>query len=1287
MASDFDQDNLVGIFLAEAADGLTVLSQALHPSDESVPTPQILQEQYIVAHRIRGAAALYGYGGIAQLCERLETLLEQALSIPDIEWPRAVGAMREIVQGAQELEALIRRGGAEDGAVVERCLRASEGLVPTGAEELPSEQDAPSVTVEYIVPALDAEMLAYFIPEAEEYLDRIDAVVQLLRMTASDPDTLYRLFRAAHTLKGSAYTIGFQVIGDLAGPIEDCIAAVREGRLQLDSRLSAAIMEASSLMRLILQQDPNHLHRLRYGIPEAISAFCGLRDGDAGDDSAERSIGSTQPAAAIEPEQPNEPGPIALSEPEPDIVLPAAPIVQPEPDQNLFAVEQVSATVEDEQPIRLPDNFMATTSESGISSWTIPVVEREPEAVTPVVEQAPILADALPPIEPYENVRTSPSEPDIVPVAMSESVTLSDVAPPAIETQRDPADYNPAVAPAPAVLSYAESAVQPEPQMAMSPVASPVADQGDKGLPVQLPDSYLVPQLDPEVLSYFAPEAQEYLEVLESNLLRLDKDPQNKELIDQLFRTAHTLKGSAYTVGFQAIGDLVHHVEDFMSAVRDNRLRVLPGHTDQMLRSVDVVRVLMRRDPSLLAGTRQRFEMSLLELKRLEQGGPVEPPAADHSAGAALSHGSQQVEPIEEQDQAKSSDGKSAEDREFIRVSRDRLERLLNLVGELVIGRGRLQQRLQVLERLSQQVLTSKTRLVDTVQTFETKHAFTFQSPTSHTALPAVPWSAGVNEFGSLELDKYDDFNILARRVGEVTSDISESMSQLRGSIRRAHDDMNQLQQLTLGMRDEIARARMVPIGTPFTRFRRAIREMARASNKDVTLITSGEHTEVDTNIVERLVDPLIHLVRNAVYHGIEPAADRVANGKTATGTVYLHAAHRGNSIIIEVEDDGAGLDLNKIRAKAVRMGLVREDHIDAVPDAEALKFIFAPGFSTADKVGDQAGRGVGLDVVKRTIDGMNGHIDVETVAGVGTKFTLDLPLTLLIATALLVRAGEERYAIPLPNIREVTMPTSSSLQHTGDRAVLHMDGEAIGVQSLCRLLSREVGGVEKTMPIVIVRTAAGLLGLAVDELLGRQEIVIKTLGSLKPLERSFFGGATIDPEGRVILVIDPGRLMARESKGLASLLGPSETSFLTDGPVAAEEAEASSSGSAILLVDDSLSIRKFVGRMLESAGYLVDTAVDGEDGVKKASETNYKLIITDLEMPKLNGFEVIQALRSRPQTQQTPVVVMTTRAGDKHRQLAASIGANAYIAKPVEERALLQEVERWVGQAKTVRK
>lgn len=803
-------------------------------------------------------------------------------------------------------------------------------------------------------------------------------------------------------------------------------------------------------------------------------------------------------------------------------------------------------------------------------------------------------------------------------------------------------------------------------------------------------DAYLLPELDAEVFSYFSPEAQEYVEAIEASLLKLDKDPHNPETIQVLFRTAHTLKGSAYTVGFTAIGDLVHYVEDLMGAIREGGMSVTPGMADAIFKSVDVVRLLLKRDSRLMAQVRGEFVSVKQRLQRMmEPTAEAEPAAVAAPAPKAIVQ-ALPAEPVPQaepqpQEAPAGETGKAApkevEEGAVIRVSRERLERLLNLVGELVIGRGRLEQRLVVLEQLSSQVLVYKSRLSESVRSFEEKHAFTLPMPAPETGERGATGFNALSDFGALEFDKYDDFNILARRVAEISADVGESMSQLSGSIRKAREDMGHLQRLTLGMRDEIARARMVPIGTPFTRFRRAVREMARATGKEVNLITSGEQTEVDTVLVERLVDPLVHLVRNAVYHGIETTAVRLARGKPATGTVYLHAAHRGNAAVVEVEDDGGGIDVEKIKAKAIAMGVVRPELAAGMSESEAMKLIFLPGFSTADAVGEQAGRGVGMDVVKRTIEAINGHIEIETEKGVGTKFTLSLPLTLLISTALLVRVGTDRYAIPLASIREVVLPARGAVQEISGRSILQAGEEAIDVRSFARLLGQDQPQADGPLPIVIVRTATGAIGLTVDELLGRQEIVIKTLGTLKPFRESCFVGATIDPEGRVVLVVDVSRLVGGRPADALPTSAAAPASLTEEG--AEEEVLQQSFGppaSGILLIDDSLSVRKFVGRMLEGGGYEVDTAVDGEDGLRKASLRSYQLIITDLEMPKLNGYEVIQALRVRQQTKHTPILVMTTRAGEKHRQMALSMGATGYITKPVEEKALVLEVEQRIG-------
>ncbi len=1119
MGAEFDRAALVSIFVAEATDGITKLWTALHPADASLPGPEAIQPHYVVAHTIKGTAAMYGFTGVASLADTLEPVLEQATRVSGTEWPDLVAMLRDAVETLRAQIEAIGRLGSEDQPAIEAWKTRYSHMKPA-SQAFPADSSPDEfLSAGYLNPDLDPEVISYFAPEAQEYVEAIEAALLRLEKNPQDPDTIQQLFRTAHTLKGSAYTVGFKAIGDLTHHVEDYMGAIRDGRMQMTPALIDVIFRFIDVIRQLMRRDARALDKTRREFSAVMQGLRGITT---------RATVQVHPASAL---------------------------------------------------------------------------------VTPPTES--------------------------------------------------------------------------------------------------LEDSYLYPDLDPDVFSYFAPEAQEYVEAIEAALLRLEKNPQDPDTIQQLFRTAHTLKGSAYTVGFKAIGDLTHHVEDYMGAIRDGRMQMMPGMTDLFFRAVDVVRQLMRRDRSILDKTRREFSAVMHGLTEMS-GAPTSAVSAPPEQIAAVAPSwfepadRQMVEPPQaptfqrpeeeagkrqEADRQQGAEPKPTEEGAVIRVSRERLERLLNLVGELVIGRGRLEQRLLVLEQLSHQVQIYKNRLQDSVRTFEEKHAFTLPSSSPSMGEASGPGFTGLTDFGSLEFDKYDDFNVFARRTAEVSTDINEAMSQLSNSIKRAREDMDQVQRLTLGMRDEIARARMVPIGTPFTRFRRAVREMARTTGKDVTLITSGEQTEVDTGVVERLVDPLIHLVRNAVYHGIEPSAVRIAQGKPPVGSVYIHAAHRGNAVVIEVEDDGRGLDLEKIKAKSVQLGLLRQAVAAALSDAEAAKLIFLPGVSTAEQVGDQAGRGMGMDVVKRAIEGMNGQIDIESVRGVGTKFALTLPVSLLISMALLVRAGNERYAFPLPSTREVVLPPPGALQDMGGRSVLQIGEEAIEVRSLAQLLGIETSEPSGPTPVVIVRALSGAVGLAVDELLGRQEIVIKSLGSLKPFQKSFFAGATIDPEGRVVLVIDVGRLLAGRlgqetlSTEHASLPA-TEPGTPTDegGPQIADKT------ARILLIDDSLSVRKFVGRMLEGGGYAVDTAVDGEDGLRKASAVPYRLIITDLEMPKVNGYEVIQALRSRPQTQATPILVMTTRAADKHRQMAMSLGATAYIAKPVNERTLIQDIERWIGQGTSVR-
>ncbi|MDP3596217.1 MAG: Hpt domain-containing protein, partial [Nitrospirota bacterium] len=450
-----DRDDLVDIFVAEATEAMDILTKAFHPSDGTTPTPAQLQEQYVWAHKIRGASGLYGYEGLALMGALMESTLEEAPSIEASLWPKALEILRGMVTSFESQLKVVAQGEPEDPSVGARWKAEVAGLFPVVPQTVHSDESI-VLTADYLVPTLDIEVLSYFSPEAEEYLETIESLLHRLRHDSQDRETIQTLYRTAHTLKGSAHTIGFKVVGDVAHPVEDCMIAVREGQVAMSATLIGAISRAVEVTRLLMRRDDDSIVQLQHAVPEVIQALERIRKGEG----------------------------IAV----------AAPAVAP-----IVSVVQVAAAVVD--------------------------------------------------------------------------------------------------CPEPSAIPEAEP----------SPGSNPLTDE------------YLLPLLDAEVLSYFAPEAQEYLESLEAQLLRLEKEQHNPEVINQLFRTAHTLKGSAYTVGFQSIGDLTHYVEDFMGSVREGRVKILPGHTDVLLRSVDVVRLLMRRDSSSLDMLRQRFAVALQGLKQLDQ--------------------------------------------------------------------------------------------------------------------------------------------------------------------------------------------------------------------------------------------------------------------------------------------------------------------------------------------------------------------------------------------------------------------------------------------------------------------------------------------------------------------------------------------------------------------------------------------------------------------------------------------------------------------------------------------
>jgi chemosensory pili system protein ChpA (sensor histidine kinase/response regulator) len=390
---------------------------------------------------------------------------------------------------------------------------------------------------------------------------------------------------------------------------------------------------------------------------------------------------------------------------------------------------------------------------------------------------------------------------------------------------------------------------------------------------------------------------------------------------------------------------------------------------------------------------------------------------------------------------------------------------------------------------------------------------------------------------------------------------------------------------------------------------------------------------------------------------------------------VCLSAYHQGGAIYVEVEDDGRGMDPLALRAEAVRRGFLTAEAAAALPEPDALALIFLPGFSTAPQVTAAAGRGVGMDVVRTNIRRLNGDVSVETEVGVGTRFTIKLPLTVIIADALFVRVASETFAIPLTAVALIRMLTPAEVQATGSAELIRVEDRLVDLLRLDRALGLAPPAPRPRMPVVVLRAAGRLVALAVDELVGKEEIVIKSLGDF--LEGvGPFAGATIAGDGRIILLLDPARLLAG---GPEAGPGP-EAADAAPEPARVGALPPAGERARILLVDDSISVRKFVAQMLQRGGFDVVTAMDGAEALARLGEAAFQAVITDLEMPRMNGYELIEELRRRPSTRAVPVVVLTTRAGGKHLGLAQQLGVQHYVTKPADEDALVRLVASLVG-------
>ena len=610
--------------------------------------------------------------------------------------------------------------------------------------------------------------------------------------------------------------------------------------------------------------------------------------------------------------------------------------------------------------------------------------------------------------------------------------------------------------------------------------------------------------------------------------------------------------------------------------------------------------------------------------------------------------------------------------------------------------------RLSELGKLVEVLTFSKSRLSGKVSEFQEKHEFTriastlvpgSQAPQMDTFRPrpaarAPIMSNDLLEFSELEMDRYDDVNILSRSLTEISADVTEVLPQLEGFMGRVDSDIDEFTKLAHHLQDEITAARMVPIGNLYTRLSRTVRDAAQSTGKPVDLALEGAETELDNNIIQHISDPLIHLVRNAVAHGIEDPEVRRRAGKPEKGRISVRAYHRGNHIFIEVEDDGRGIDYERVRQGVIDSGAVSPVAAAELTERELREFLFRPGFSTASSTSELAGRGVGLDVVRANVHSLNGEIEVRSEKGHGACFTVKVPLTLIISQALFVRCGTSVFAFPLAVVEEIRRLKPAEIEDVGGKLLTRVRDVVTEVVRLdLQLALPPLEPLNGYFHMVIVKVAGKHVGVVVEEVLGKDEIVIKNLGDY--LRRvKLFPGTTIASDGSLILLIDLNRLVAADtaerhalpaSSPAARVFAPGAEAVAA-GSIPSEAVDAIENDRVVVVADDSISVRKFVGRMLEKAGYRVKLASDGLEASEVVAQVGCHLVITDLEMPRMNGYELMAHLRQDPMTRRIPVLVVTSRAGAKHRDRAMKEGASGFLTKPVQEDQLIATVESLIG-------
>ncbi|WP_425603271.1 response regulator [Luteimonas endophytica] len=768
--------------------------------------------------------------------------------------------------------------------------------------------------------------------------------------------------------------------------------------------------------------------------------------------------------------------------------------------------------------------------------------------------------------------------------------------------------------------------------------------------------------LDAELVDIFVEESGDLLDHSDGLLAQLREAPGEREPLIGLQRDLHTIKGGARMAGIMAIGELGHAMESLLEAVVEQRCELGSDGIPLLERGFDRLHVMVTRVGARRAvGASERLSV---EFDARARGETLVPEAPETSASAPALPDAAPIEPltplsapIGEDVAGEGEDISVRAPQEQVRIRADLLDRLVNYAGEVAIYRARLEQQLGAFRSAMAEMEQTNTRLRDQLRRLD------IETEAQIIARFQREGDSGDAAFDPLELDRFSTLQQLSRALAESATDMTSLQGTLDDLTRQYETLLLQQSRVSSDLQEGLMRTRMVPFDALLPRLRRVVRQAASETGKQVQLRLDGAQGELDRNVLERMTAPLEHMLRNAVVHGLEAPERRREAGKPEQGTVRIAVRREGSEVVLEVGDDGRGLDREAIRRRAEERGLVRTGA--ALGDGDLDMMIFQPGFSTADEVSRLAGRGVGMDVVASEVRQLGGTLDIHSRRDQGTTFTLRLPQTLAVTQAVFVRIGETSFAVPIASVRGVGRITREQMAEAG--AVYSYGGEEYALHDLGKLVGHAPARAEGHLQMPLLLIGAGELraAVAVDQIIGNREIVVKPVGPQVASVPGIFG-ATIMGDGSVRVILDVAPLVRRQTVQPRDE-APAEATERRQVPL-------------VMVVDDSVTMRKVTGRVLERHNLEVVTARDGVDALERMDERVPDLMLLDIEMPRMDGYELATQMKADARLRGVPIVMITSRTGEKHRQRAFEIGVERYLGKPYQENELMRNVLDLLG-------